>query len=377
MVTRCVHWMCFALFAAALTPTIDAEVMATSGPIPPESIGLPPEPPFVPLLGIVNPGKFATDPSIPPKGRAFSEVFYEELRGMTTPAGPADEVEASVRTKFDELGRVTEQVEKRWGSETDTLYTYQDYRLVGMESTYPNAKNASPKFWSYWKYDSGGKLTDYRRGRGSKIENHELGFHYDNQGRLLGYEYRQGADDQFFSRTNISYSSDGRTITVTQVFAGGKIIDRSTRTLDDHRRVVRVVPESEGRPTPEQAKNVVFQYDEKGRLVAQTTDVTKFGGSGSEFDLPPGTISIAYDDQAHTKITRYSVPNEGTIEVVVTQDENGATLGYALRNGPQQVSSKLECEYDSLGNWTSCRQITGKNGQNYVKERFRRTITYR
>jgi hypothetical protein len=55
-----------------------------------------------------------------------------------------------------------------------------------------------------------GKLTEYRLGRGTSIQNHELGLHYDGKWRLLGFEYRQGADDKPFSRTEISYSQDNR-----------------------------------------------------------------------------------------------------------------------------------------------------------------------
>ncbi len=369
-------WLSFAALVAALAPGIDAQVFATSGPIPLESVGLPPQPPFRTLLGMVDPGKLATDPSITPKGGAVSEVFYEELRGMATPAGTAGAVEASVRTKFDEQGHVIEQVENRWNRETHTLYSYQDGRLVKMETTSPNGKKAAPTSWSYWTYEARGKLTEYRRGNGTAIQNHELGFHYDNKGRLLGFEYRQGADDRPFSRTEISYSNDGKTIVVTRTFAESKITDRSTRTLDDQGRVVRVMLDSEGRATKEQATKIFFRYDEQGRLVEQTTDAQKFSDSGAEHDLPPGTISIAYDDRIHTKTTRYSIPNQGSVESVVMQDESGATIGYSLNGGTEEASSKLECQYDRLANWISCRQIVENQGQRIIMKEFRRTITY-
>jgi len=93
--------------------------------------------------------------------------------------------------------------------------------------------------------------------------------------------------------------------------------------------------------------------------------------------LPPGTISITYDDKEHTKTTKYSYPGEGTLEAVVTQNEGGATIGYALAGASLQASSKLECEYDRAGNWTSCRQIVEDSGQKFVKQGFRRTISYR
>lgn len=367
-------WFAFAALAATFVPGIEAQVLATSGPIPLESVGLPPQAPFLTLLGMLSPGKLATDPSIPPKGGAVAEVFYEELRGVATPAGPAGTVEASVRTKFDKQGHVAEQVENRWNRETRTVCSYQVGRLVKTETTSPREKNAS---WGNWTYDGRGKLTEYRRGSGTAIQNHELGFHYDDKGRLLGYEFRQGAEDKPFSRTEISYSGDGKTIVVTQTFAGTKIIDRSTRILDDQGRVVQVMVDSEGRDTSGRATKIYFRYDEQGRLVEQTTDGLKFSDSGAEHDLPPGSISIAYDDKLHTKTTKYSVPNEGALESVVMQDESGATIGYSLKGPTERASTKLECQYDRLANWTSCRQIVESQGQRVVKQEFRRTITYR
>jgi YD repeat-containing protein len=370
-------WFSFAVLAAALAPGIDAQVLATSGPIPLESVGLPPQPPFRTLLGMGDPGKFATDPSIPPKGGAVSEVFYEELRGVATSAVPAGSVDASVRTKFDEQGHVVEQVENRWNRETHTLYSYQDGRLVKMKTTFPSEKKAAPASWSYWTYDGRGKLTEYRAGSGTAIQNHELGFHYDSKGRLLGLEFRQGADDKPFSRTEISYSNDGKTIVVTRTFTESKIIDRSTRALDDQGRVVQVMLDSEGRAKDDQATKILFRYDEQGRLVEQTTNALKFSDTGAELDLPPGTISIAYDDRIHTKTTKYSFRNEGAVEFVVMQDESGATIGYSLKGPTEKGSSKLECQYDRLANWISCRQIVEKQGQRIIKQEFRRNITYR
>ena len=353
-----------------------AQVMATIGPIPLESVGLPSQPPFLTLIGMADPGRLATDPSISPKGAAVSEVLHEELRGATTPAGAAGSVEASVRTKFDEQGRLVEKIESRWNNETDTTYGYQEGRLVKMETTFPNAKKSVPTAWNYWSYDNRGKLTEFRRGSGSALLNHELNFKYDGNGRLLGFDYRQGADDKLFSHTDVSYSNDGKMVMVTKAFAGSKIIDRSTRTLDDQGHVVRVMLDSEGRAPNEQAKQIDFRYDARGRLVEQRTDARGFSKSGAEDDLPPGTVRITYDDENHTKTTKYSNPLEGSIEIVVTRDENGAATSVAFK-APEEVSSKLECQYDRLGNWTSCRQLVGNQGQTNIKQEFRRAITYR
>ncbi len=369
------RWISLAFFVAAFAHQIDAQIMATGGPISPDSLGSPPQAPFLTLLGMANPGKLATDPSIPPKG-AVSEMFYEELRGKATPAGPAGAVEASVRTKFDEQGNVTEKIENRWNYETDSVYHYQDGRVVSMETTTRGGKK-SARFWSYWTYDRRGKLIEYRRGSGAEIGNHELGFRYDSKGRLLGFDYRQGKEDKPFSHTEVSYSNDDRTVAVTKSFVDNQIVDRSTRLLDYQGRVVRVELDSEGRAPNNQAKNIRFRYDAQGRLVEQSTDAINLSNSGAEHDLPPGTITIAYDDKAHTKTTKYSFPGEGSMEIVVTQDASGAAVGYGLGQGSEKFSWNLECEYDRFGNWTTCRQIVEREGQKFTKQGFRRTITYR
>jgi YD repeat-containing protein len=369
------RWMSSAVLVAAFAPAVGAQsLMSLIGPIPPESVGLPPQPPFITFIGVGNPGKLATDPSIPPKVGAVAQVFYEELRGIATRAGPEGGVEASVLTKYDGEGRVTERVEKRWGSETDTLYRYQDGRLVSMESTFPDSNKSRPKAWNHWTYNSRGKLMEFRRGSGTEIQNHFLGFRYDDKGRLLAFEYRQGRDDKPFSRTEIGYSDDGRTVVAVESFAESNTSKRSTLILDTQGRVVRVILGNDGRFTREQAHEIVFRYDDQGRLLEQTTDAVKFSDVGAENDLPPGRISIAYDDKARTRTTTYTVPNEGTLEVVVTEDDSGATVGYTLQG---RDAMKLDCEYDRAGNWSSCREIVEGNGPRFVKQEFRRTITYR
>jgi hypothetical protein len=80
----------------------------------------------------------------------------------------------------------------------------------------------------------------------------------------------------------------------------------------------------------------------------------------------------------HTKTTKYSSAGEGDIEMTVTQDEAGHTTAFTMRapseqGPPEQTTLRLDCEYDRLGNWTSCRQLAGQE----LTQEFRRTISYR
>jgi hypothetical protein len=156
------------LCSSLLSAQLGFEVVAE------QDLGRPRRPPLVTFLGIVSPGKLATDPSLPPKG-PVSEVLFEELRSEKTPAGPAGEVVLSIKTKYDDQGRPIEEVRKEYGGETSTISRYQGNRLVSQETTIQGGK-VLPKSWDYWTYDESGKLIEYRRGSGETIQNHETNF---------------------------------------------------------------------------------------------------------------------------------------------------------------------------------------------------------
>ena len=358
-----------------MVPSVHAQLLATIEPIPRDSVGLPPQPPIITLLGIVSYGKLVTDPSILPKGRPVSRVIFEVLRVKDSPAGSLGSVESSVTLELDDQARVVKQITNNWGHEDDTVHRYVDGRLVATETTFPNTNK--PMFWNYWAYDSQGKLSEYRRGSGADLQNHELSFRYDTMGRIQRFETRQGSSDQPFSRTEFRYSKDATEVSRITSYAAGNIVDLTKYVLNDKGLVVRVDLGSQGRAKTDQAKTLLLRYDEKGRLIEQTTDAKMFSTSGAEHDLPPGTISITYDDKAHTKTTRYAIANEGKLESVVTMNQEGVTLGYTLAGPDGPFSVNLECEYDGFGNWTSCREIVDSEGRKRVEKMSRRTITYR
>ena len=342
-----------------------------------QDIGLPPQAPFITFLGTVTPGKMATDPSLPLSG-PVAEALYEELRAQKTPAGPAGEVVTSIRTKYDEAGRTTEETRKQWGTETTTINRYEGTRLVSQETTFPNIKKPRPKSWNYWVYDQSGKLTEYRRGSGDEIQNHYANFKRDGQGRLTSFEYRQGAKDEFFSRTEFRYSPDGKTIDSTFYDATGDVTRSTTQSVDDQGHVVWVaICERDWKTKkPKAPLKVAFRYDAQGRLLEQNTGAHEFEAAGSEHELPPGRISIAYDDVKHTKTTAYA-GYEGLLTSTVTYNASGATIAVAGGTGDRNVDAELECTYDSHENWTTCQLIDKHTGVGTVAKRWRRTIAYR
>ena len=156
--------------------------------------------------------------------------------------------------------------------------------------------------------------------------------------------------------------------------AAGEVTRSTTQTVDDRGHVVLVVIREFDWKTkkPKTPLKVAFRYDEKGRLVEQNTDAHEFEGAGSEHELPPGKISITYNDAQRTKTTAYS-SDEGPIASTLTYDASGATIGISFA----AFDAMLDCTYDSHQNWTTCRQMVKNGGVSTVAKMWRRTITYR
>jgi ribosomal protein L31 len=111
-------------------------------------------------------------------------------------------------------------------------------------------------------------------------------------------------------------------------------------------------------------------------LIEQDTDAHEFDKSGSEGELPPGKISIAYDDVKYTKTTSYS-GDEGLLALTVTRNASGATIGSVGGTKGMTLDTVIHCTDDSHGNWTACQQIVKTGGVDRVEKMWRRTITYR
>ena len=369
---RCSAWMvAWLLFPSGLSAQFGTETL------PDQNVGRPPQAPLITFLGIVTPGKLVTDPSLPPFG-PVAQTLYEELRVDETPAGSAGEVMTSVKSTWDEAGRVIEEIRTDRGSESDTINRYEGARLVGQESTFPNSRQLKPKLWSYWVCDKSAKLIEFRRGSGDQIQNHDTNFKRDSQGRLTSYEYRQGPKDELFSRTELRYSADGKAADVTDYDASGAVITSWTQTVDEQGHVAMLIIRDRDWQTQQMKApvKIAFRYDEKGRLIEQDTDAHASDDSTGEGEPPPGMVSIAYDDAKHTKTTTYA-GDEGLLALTVTQNARGATVRFVGGMNGRTLDTLVNCTYDTHGNWTTCQQIDQTSGGHRVERMWRRTITYR
>jgi len=363
------------LIAGALFTSVLCAQFLTEA-LPDQDIGSPPRPPFITILGIATPGKLITDPSMPPSG-PVAQTVYEEVRAQATPAGPAGEVTTSITATWDEAGHTIEEIRKEGVSESDTANRYAGGRLISQETTFPNSRQPAPKAWNYWAYDPSGKLTEFRRGRGDQLQNHDTNFKRDGQGRLTSFEYRQGPSDELFSRTELRYSDGGRTASITEYDASGAIIQTRTQTLDGQGHVVSAIVSTLDSETKQMTPplKVAFRYDGKGRLIEQDTDAQPVEDSNEE-ELPPGKISIVYDDAKRTKTMSYS-GSEGSLSLVLLSNAAGVTTGYGLQTGSEQQYAFIDCLYDSHGNWTTCRQFAKTPTGNAIVKMWRRKIAYR
>jgi hypothetical protein len=355
-----------AVFASALSAQFGIQQVAD------RDIGHPPQAPFITFLGIVSPGRMATDPSLPLNG-PVAEVLYEELRAQETPAGPGGDVIAAIRTKYDEAGLPIQESRKEWGTETATVNWYEGTRLVSQETTFRNSGKLRPKSWNYWVYDQSGKLIEYRRGSGDQIQNRYTNFKRDAQGRMTSFEYWQGANDALFGRTEFRYSSDGKTIESVFFDATGADIRSTIQTMDDQGHVSSVVIRERDWKTKKSKApvRVPFRYDANGRVMEQNTDADTVGRASEELQFPPGRVSITYDDVKRTKTTVYE-HDENFLSSKVTYNAGGSAIAITSGTGGNMTDVKLECTYDSHENWTACQQIANQSNAATAVKMWRR-----
>ena len=339
----------------------------------------PPSAPIIVLLDLVSPGKLITNPSIPPKGPVARTYVEDYRRQMREPSQPPA-LSRTLTINFDEKGRDSSEIDHQGSSETRSALTYQDGHILEIDTSfvYEGKPNGDP-ILDRWSYNTSGHVTDYHRTRGNKSENHYTNFRYDSKGRLIGLDYRQLGDDALQSRAEYKYAIDRQHVEMDEYDASGELIWVRTRILDEAGRIAETSIKNRDWTSKQWTVpiHVTFRYDAKGRLIEQATDPYQLERAGSEQSIPPGKISLVYDDLAHTRETSYTDGRE-QIGSIVQLDEAGATLGYRMtRNGAIALQLSLECKYDSHGNWTECLQWVSSEGQRKMNERWTRAITYR
>lgn len=209
----------------------------------------------------------------------------------------------------------------------------------------------------------------------------------------MSWEFRQGAADEFFSRTQIKYS--GNTVETSELDEAGNPDWSQIQILDKSGRVADLKVFENGTLW----YHAAFRCDEKGRVIEQRTDPYKFGVGDDNSPLP-GKLVTRYDDANHLREQKFYSP-EGQLSyhsiAVLDRDGNILSLRRFNSEGTEQPGSELfpnqktqspesrpgktewEVSYDDHGNWTERRKwFTPADGSvRMLLQTIRQTIRYR
>jgi hypothetical protein len=243
--------------------------------------------------------------------------------------------------------------------------------------------------WQRWTYDKDGRLSEFKAGRDKQEMNDYINFKYDPKGRPLGYElYAQ-------TLTEISYT--GNKITLSRMQKNQRLeFFEQAQVVDDKGRVIDLSV-SDGNPL-KPWYHVTFKYDDRGRVVEQSTDPFKLG-SGDDYCPIPGKLVVNYDDVKHSGEQRF-YDADGKLVLHTTfefdRDEILTKLRVLDASGKEQTGVETlvdpeshktitrpgnvewEVVYDDHSNWTERRRwFTPADGTpRIMTQMVRQTITY-
>lgn len=144
---------------------------------------------------------------------------------------------------------------------------------------------------------------------------------------------------------------------------------------------------------------MTFKYDEKGRVIEQSTDPFKLG-SGDDYSPIPGRLVVEYTDEKHSGEQKFfDTDGKLVLHTTFTFDRDGGLtkLRVVDASGKEQTggegfldpqSHKLtdrpgsvewDVKYDDHGNWTERRRwFTPADGSPRIMTRIiQQNITYR
>lgn len=321
-----------------------------------------------------------------------------ELQRADQPQSQNQSAEHRVTTlKFDDQERLIKRIYEDGLGTTTMTNVVRDGRLQSQTVDYHSTKHGDWQEWQKWSYDEHGRLSDFRAGRDNVEWNHYLNFKYDDDGRPLGYEYRDskiGGPPVF---TEISYS--GKKVSLSRLDVNRHKFFEQVQIVDDSKRVIdlKVSDLSDGQL--KQWYHVAFKYDDKNRVIEQSTEPFKLG-SGDDYSPIPGKLVVEYADDKHSgeqkffdtdgKLvlhTTFSFDHDGVLTKLRVVDASGKeqTGGetivdpqtHKLSDRPGSV--EWEVIYDDHGNWTERRRwFTPTDGSPRIMTRLvRQTVTYR
>jgi hypothetical protein len=293
--------------------------------------------------------------------------------------------------KFDDDGRLIKRVDGDPSGVSNTTNAWVKGKLQNQNVSHHrnDGKFSDWNEWQRWTYDKDGRLSEFKAGRDEQGMNDYVNFRYDARGRPLGYElYAQ-------TLTEISYSGHEIALTRLRKYQRVKFFEQ-VQIVDDKGRVIDLRV-SDGNPL-KPWYHVAFKYDEKGRVIEQSTDPFKLG-SGDDYSPLPGKLVVEYNDEKHSGEQKfYDTDGKLLLHTTFTFDQDGIftklrvldssgkeKTGSEIFVDPQYKSSirpgnvEWEIIYDDHGNWMERRRwFTPADGTPRIMTRLiRQTITYR
>lgn len=349
--------------------------------------GPPKNPPIFSQMIVIWQGALQYTNTVEFKG-AVASVEREESQSPDQNPNP---YHTTITLKFDDDGHLIKYVHlDSLGVSTGTN-VWGNGKLQNQNVIHHQNDGKFPDWntWQRWTYDKHGRLSEFKIGRDKQEENDYVNFKYDGRGRPLGYE--------FYAQilTEISYAGNKITLSRLQKYQRKKVFEQ-IQTVDDKGRVtdLRV---SDGNP-PKPWYHVTFKYDDKGRVVEQSTDPFKLG-SGDDDSPIPGKLVVNYDDEKRSGEQRfYDIDGKSALHTAFEFDRDGilTKLRVLDASGKEQTGSEIfvdsqhkssiragnvewEVIYDDHGNWTERRRwFTPADGTPRIMTRLiRQTITYR
>lgn len=298
---------------------------------------------------------------------------------------------ATTAMKFHDDGHLIKSTYEDSLRVSTTINVWENGKLQSHNVTHHGKDGKFPdrNDWQRWTYNKDGRLSELQVGGDGQATNDYVNFKYDSKGRPLGYE--------FYAQTLTEISYAGNKITLSQLrkYQRHKFFEQ-VQTVDDKGRVIDLRV-SDGNPL-KPWYHVTFKYDEKGRVVEQSTDPFKMG-SGDDDSPIPGKLVVSYDDEKHSGEQRfYDIEGKLVLHTTFEFDRDGilTNLRGLDASGKEQTGSEIfvdaqhkssmragnvewEIIYDDHGNWTERRRwFTPADGTPRIMTRLiRQTITYR
>lgn len=366
----------------------------------PDSLGVPENPPFVSAASVIYVDDIQT--AAPPT-KVVGKVADLEMtlqrfiaaNWWKNPEPPTLQTISKVIIRFDAAGHEIEHDEESPDSTRKLMRTFEDGRLSSETGESSSKGGPNPQGWLHLTYQ-GKLLAEIRKGHGDQLENHCLNFKYDASGRLIHYEYREGASDKRLEDVDFKYLAD--TVEMDETAPNGVITTSQVQKLDVKGRVVDLSYSDLNQGKLKLWYHASFRYDDKDRVVEQVSDERELG-EGDDYVPLPGRVVFTYDDAKLTRKEEFYDKGKLAATVIAQLDRDGEELSLHIFDGagrekkysyfvPDPVTGKpaqragqcaWEVDYDSHGNWIERRLwFTPADGTpRLLLTKYTRSLMYR